>query len=108
MNYLFSRLAPAMALCLPMGAMAQAGSPDPSNSKAVAPQLRYQSAFSDYKPWQDIQPRDWRVVNDTVRDAAATGTGQAAHTATQSPAAAPAPSKPMPGHSGHQMHGGQR
>lgn len=55
-----------------------AGRADPADPAASAPALAYRSAFSDYKPWQEIQPADWRVVNDTVRDAkpgGAAGTG---------------------------------
>ena len=113
MNNLFLRLAPAVALCLPLLALAQAGRPDPADPKAPAPALRYQSAFADYKPWQDTKPGDWRAVNDNVRDAAAKGGGHAAPvpSAPPTPASAP-PSKAsapaMPTHGGHHMHGGKR
>ena len=69
MNTLFQRLAPAMVLGLPLLALAQTGRVDPAEAKASAPPLRYQSAFADYKPWQDAKPGDWRAVNDKVRDA---------------------------------------
>lgn len=108
MNDLFYRLAPAVALCLPLSTLAQTGRADPSDPKAAAPQLQYRSAFFDYKPWQDIKPSDWRAVNDNVRGAAATGGGRAGHTAAPSSPAASAPAKTMPAHSGHQMHGGHQ
>jgi hypothetical protein len=107
MNNFFFRLAPVVALCLPPLALAQAGRPDPADTKAPAPALHYQSAFSDYKPWQDIKPGDWRVVNDNVRDAAAKGAGPAMPPTSPAAASAPAPhpSAPLPG--GHHMHGGK-
>jgi hypothetical protein len=113
MNNILSRLAPAVALCLPLLAWPQAGQPDPADPKTAAPALRYQSAFADYKPWQDTKPADWRAVNDTVRDAAGKGGGHAAHAMpAKSPASAPAPapkaSAPaMSGHGGHHKHGGK-
>ena len=113
MNNLISRLAPAAALCLPLLTLAQAGRPDAADPKAPAPALRYESAFADYKPWQDTKPGDWRAVNDTVRDAAAKGGAHAGHTMpaaapASSPAAASQASAPaMPAHGGHHRHGGK-
>ena len=111
---LFSRLAPVAALCLPLLALAQPGRPDPADPTASAPALRYQSAFADYKPWQDLKPGDWRVVNDNVRDAAAKGGGQAGHSMPSAPpasASAPASKASAPAmraHEGHHMHGGKQ
>ena len=115
-----SWLAAAMALGLPLAAAAQVNPADP----AAPPQpLGYQSAFSDYKPWQDIKPADWRAVNDTVRDAAAKGGGHGGHgvvpAAPSGPAAAPQPAprpatpRPAPAAApqapaGHQGHGGHK
>lgn len=109
----FSRLAPAAALCLPLLAMAQAGRSDPADAKTPAPALRYQSAFADYKPWQDAKPGDWRALNEALRDPGAAG-GHAGHATPSAPvpaASAPAPkaSQPtMPAHGHHHQHGGQR
>ena len=110
----FHWLAPAVALCLPLATLAQSGRSDPAVASAFAPALRYQSAFSDYKPWQDLKPADWRAVNDKVRDAATQGGSHAGHNMMSAPAApaasaaAPKASSPaMPGHGGHQMHGGK-
>lgn len=130
MNDILRRLAPAAALCLPLLALGQAARPDPAAPEAAAPALRYPSAFADYKRWQEIKPADWRVVNDTVRDAAAKGGGHAGHPAPAGvPASGPAsaargsttlvapvapeapvaPAMPaMPGHGGHHGHGGRR
>ena len=112
MNNIVSRLAPAVALCLPLLALAQAARPDPADPKTPAPALRYQSAFADYKPWQDSKPGDWRAVNDTVRDAAAKGGAHAGHAMpATAPASAPAPapsaSAPAMPHGGHHHHGGK-
>jgi hypothetical protein len=110
MNNTFLRLAPSLALCLPLLALAQAGRPDPADPKASAPALRYQSAFADYKPWADTKPGDWRAVNDTVRDAAAKG-AHAGHGAGAAASAAPAPNASAPAmsaHGSHQHHGGKR
>src|SRR5262245_9596549 len=104
MNKLSSRLAPVVALCLPLLALAQAARPDASDSKAAAPPLRYQSAFADYKPWQDANPGDWRALNDALQGTGAGG-GHAGHAmppATAPKAAAvPAGKASAPSHAGH-------
>lgn len=111
MNNLYSRLAPAMVLCLPLLALAQAGRLDPADPKASAPVLRYQSAFSDYKPWQDTKPGSWRAINDRVRDAAAKGSAHGDHgMPAAAPSSAPATKAPvpaMPSRGGHHGHGGK-
>jgi hypothetical protein len=112
MNFPFLRLALGLALCSPLLASAQAGQADPADAKAPAPALSYQSAFADYKPWQDIKAANWRAVNDNVRDAAAKGGGHGGHAApspSAASAAAPKSSSPaMPGHSGHKVQGGKQ
>jgi hypothetical protein len=114
MNNILPGLAPAVALCLPLLAFAQADRPDPADPKTPAPALRYQSAFADYKPWQDPKPADWRAVNDVVRDAAAKGGGHGGHampanTPASAPAPAPKASAPaMLGHGGHHKRGGKQ
>jgi hypothetical protein len=121
-----SWVAVAALMGLPLMAAAQA---NPADSGAPAPALGYQSAFSDYKPWQEIKPADWRAVNDTVRDAAAKGGGHGGHGASPAgaPASAPAaapPAAPQPAPrpataspapaaapqapAGHQGHGGHK
>ena len=115
MNNLLNRLAPAVVLGLPLLAIAQQSS-DPTDDKAAA-QVRYQSAFADYKPWQDIKPGDWRQLNDNVRPtfgAAGGHAGQgiatpAASESASAPSPTPKASAPaMPAHEDHQMHGGKR
>lgn len=111
MNKLAHGLAPALMLCLPLGVLAQSTSSQAEDVNAAAPPLRYQSAFSDYKPWQDIKPGNWRQLNDAL---AATPAGQAgAHAGHAMPAASggapvPAPAGPSATpHGGHSMHGGK-
>ena len=107
MNNLLSRLAPALVLCLPLLALAQPVRPDPTDAKTPAPALRYQSAFADYKPWQDTKPGDWRALNDALRDAGGGG-GHAGHlmpSAASSAACAPAPKASAPVHGSHHLQG---
>ena len=114
MNNLLNRLAPAVVLGLPVLAFAQQTG-EPTDAQAAARSPRYQSAFTDYKPWQDIKPGDWRQLNENVRpspDAAgghtAHGTTNPASRAASAPSPAPGASAPaIPAHQGHQMHGGK-
>ncbi|MCK6432774.1 MAG: hypothetical protein L6Q68_07055 [Aquabacterium sp.] len=116
MHHRFHGLAAALAamtLGLPQLAAAQAR-PDPADPKAPARALAHRSAFADYQPFQDINPGDWRRLNDTVGAAALK---PAAGGATASPSPAPAaaasappakmPMQPMQGHH-HPMHGGSK
>lgn len=115
MNNLLSWLAPAVALSLPLLAIAQQ-SASPSDPKAAAPTLRYQSAFADYKPWQDVKPGNWQQLNDNVAPKPGASSGLAGHGSAQpaasaAPATAAAPAKKSPhqgGHEGHQMSGGKQ
>ncbi len=69
---------------------------------SAAPALAYQSAFSDYKRFDDAKPRDWKQVNADVAKA----TGQAPMQGhDHAPAAVPAPAiaKPDP-HAAHKHH----
>lgn len=117
MNKLLQRLAPAMvALCLPLGAGAQARGADPADARASGQALRYRSAFADYTPWQDLKPGDWRAANENVRDAAGQGRAHGDHTRAapaSPPGALPAPAparsgQRASGHDEHPMHGGER
>jgi len=93
-----SVLAGAMAFAVPLLAMAQSSAGDPGQANHAVPALRYDSAFADYKPWQETQPADWRAVNDAVRGAAQGG-GHAGHGASAQAASAPPPA--ASGHAGH-------
>ena len=102
----FLWLAPALALCLLAAARAQG---DPADGKAAVPALRYQSAFSDYKRWQEAKRADWRQLNDNVRPVPkGTGSQGHMHHGAQTPSAPQAPaSAPPSAHRGHSMHGGK-
>lgn len=109
MHFLITRLAPAVALSLPLLATAQQSAPP--SAKASAPALTYHSAFADYKPWQEIKPGPWRRLNDALTAGGAAASGHASHgaapSATPMPGAQPAPaaSAPAPRHHGHHHHG---
>jgi hypothetical protein len=75
MNNLFKRLMPAL-LSLPVLALAQQ-SLDPADVKALAQPLRYESAFAEYRPWQDVKPGNWRQLNDNLAPAPAKAGGHA-------------------------------
>lgn len=110
MNNLLLRLAPAVALSLPLLAVAQQGA-NATDTKAPAQPLRYQSAFADYKPWQDIKPGNWRQLNDNLVPAPGKAGGHAGHSSSAPAAPSPATkaSAPAaPAHQNHEMHRGQR
>jgi hypothetical protein len=105
----------ALACGLPLAAAAQARATDPTRSAQQTPALRYDSAFKDYKPWQDTKPADWRGVNDALKDAlkdgshaghgaaapAGAGSAPAAGRPAGARSAAPAPTSPAASHGGH-------
>ena len=53
---------------IPLVATAQSSDRDPLDSHTATPSAPYQSAFSDYKSYQDPELMPWRVANDTVRE----------------------------------------
>ena len=76
-------------------AVAQDGRPDPRDAQAKSPPLEYRSALEGYKPYDEVERRDWREANEEVRNAA----GHAGHKPGQGK---PKPQKPEPsGHEGH-------
>jgi hypothetical protein len=102
-----------MALCFPLIVAAQERPSRPSDEPVAPTTLPYRSAFSDYRPWQEVKPGDWRALNDTVREAAARGGAHGGHSMGQQPAGgagAPTPSKPpasdKPDQGGHGGSGG--
>ena len=98
------------ALCLPPLAFAQAVRADPADANGPAPALRYQSAFADYKPWQDTRPGDWRAVNDNVRQAGIRSShpGHPMSAVPAVAASAPVAKPPAPAHGSHPMNGGKK
>lgn len=101
MKTLLTSLALAAALGIPLVAPAQTSGTQPVTAAASGPPLRYQSAFADYKPWQDTKPGDWKAMNDAVGKSGGHSMSMPMGSAS---APAPAASKPaMSDHSGHQM-----
>lgn len=108
MNPVLSWLAPALALSLSWPAVAQPRA-DAAALERSAPPPRYRSAYADYTPWQDLRPGDWRQLNDALRPATGSASGQSGHAghggrsaAPASAASAPAPAEPA--HAHHPMH----
>jgi hypothetical protein len=111
----------ALAACVPLLSTAQA---DRTAPPKATPQLTYQSAFSDYKPYKDTPLANWRELNDAVAGTPGGASGHAGHsmggmggmkgmksmempTMPASPASAPMPMKPVPMHDGHPKTGGK-
>ena len=98
-------------MCLPLGVLVQPAGSQTEVSNAVAPTPRYKSVFSDYKPWQDIQPGNWRQLNDALAAAPAGQAGaHAGHAMTAASGGTPAPAPAGPSatpHGGHSMHEGK-
>ena len=90
-----------MVLCLPLVALAQPASVDSVQPSASTAQLKYTSAFADYKPWQDIKLGDWRALNNGVKRS-----GMAEHSMSAPAPAAAASAPAKTGHDGHPMRGG--
>jgi len=107
-------MACAIAFTMPQFVAALAAPETPAAATAGL-QLPFQSAFADYKPYEDVPVADWREVNETVKKAAEKGDGHAGHGSQEPPAdedkAPAAASGPSPaareGHTGHSMHGGR-
>ena len=115
---LISKTACIVIVAMPLAALAQASASAPAASAEAAPQLRYQSAFSGYRRYQDPPLADWRQVNDAVGAAASRGQSHGSHDAPAGEAAAtlapagraPAASEPLPMHQqgSHDMPGGPK
>ncbi|MEJ8826966.1 hypothetical protein WKW80_34050 [Variovorax humicola] len=98
-NYL-KTLASALALGLPLWVAAQVPASGRADPKTPAPELRYESAFADYRPYQDARPGDWRAIN------AAVGKPPVGHAMGLSAPRTP-PSIGL-GHGGHPMGGDKK
>lgn len=92
-----------LAVCTPLLAIGQ------SAQRAEPHILKYPSAFADYKPYRDIEPGDWRGLNDAVGAAALKPVAQpsAAPASSVAPPAKPAMAMPSAGPKvmQHGMHG---
>lgn len=64
--------------------------PDPANPASPVPAVKYESAFADYRSFQDQKPAPWKDVNTEVADSPG-ATGHAGHgsMATKAPPVAP-------------------
>lgn len=87
----------ALSLGVPLWAAAQ------TPPSAPAAELNYQSAFVDYKPYQDIKPGDWRAANDMVGRVSGGDSGHGMSMTSQPKPAAPSTTQP-----GHRMGGTQK
>lgn len=99
-----------LSLGVPLWTAAQTTLSEPAAASSPAQasdptrvELNYQSAFADYKPYQDIKPGDWRAANDAVSKAAGGHSGSGMSMAAQPSSAAPASP-----HTGHKMGGGEK
>ena len=68
MNLFILRVTPVLAFCLAPVAPAFAGAADPTQAVPSASLPAYRSAFSEYKPFKEDKPGDWRALNDAVKD----------------------------------------
>ena len=57
----------AYGLALVPGGMASAATPDPFDSKAQVPPIKYESAFGGYRPLADEKIAAWRESNELAR-----------------------------------------
>lgn len=58
----------AVGFTIPSAVAAQSADRDPLNAQTTAPPVTYDSAFTDYKPYQDPALISWRAANDVVRE----------------------------------------
>ena len=42
--------------------------PEPSNTKAEVPKVRYESSFRDYRKFEDVPVTSWRQANELAHD----------------------------------------
>lgn len=110
MNKILIRLAPAMALALPAAVVAQGGGAARSSPNTEAGGLQYRSAFADYSPWQDVNPADWRAVNDALLASEARKGEHESNSAAPQAEAVDAPQAPASSgtHGRDHSHGGAR
>ena len=76
-------MACATAFAMPHVVAAQENPPEERTASAAS-RLTYQSAFDDYKPYEDVPVANWPQVNETVRRAAAQGVGHAGRSSRDS------------------------
>ncbi len=82
----------AYVLALVPGRMANAATPDPFDSKAQVPPVKYDSAFTDYRPMADETIAAWRESNELARRLG----GWSAFAGGKTPEPQPVPGKSEP------------
>lgn len=102
MNKHLLRLMGALTLAIPALGLAQ----DAGTARTPAPELRYESAFAGYIPYEELVPADWRAVNDAVGQAARKTGGHAAEVSTPAARVKPAMSSAPSGSDDHDAHHG--
>ena len=70
-------------------AYAQATPAPTSAAPSEGTKPEFQSAFADYRVYQDITPGDWRRINDSAHEAIAKGGSSRGQMAPATPAATP-------------------
>lgn len=101
-----------LGMWMPLAALAQGSGNDPYDTRTVPAVPVYESAFSDYQPYQDPEILSWKAANDVVREFGGMAAmkeagedGSASHsghrTGSTDQARPAAPSAPDGGHAGH-------
>lgn len=101
MSYLnaWQRAVLAAAIVLPMTAFAQSRIDDPMDPGVTSSVAPYQSIFSNYQPYQEVELIPWRQSNDDVGQASGGGHNMGSMSSEMPPAentkTTPAPSHDM-------------
>lgn len=61
-------LAACLSMIMPLAAWAQTSGRDPFDTRTAPASPVYESAFTDYKPYQDPEIISWKAANDVVRE----------------------------------------
>ena len=64
----FVWLGAGLSTFIPLTAGAQTSGRDPLDTRTATPPPVYESAFTDYKPYQDPEIISWKAANDVVRE----------------------------------------
>jgi len=102
-----NRIRPVVALVAVAAACSASAQPTahgPALSVTGYAPLRYQSAFTDYKPFQEVDVGNWKSLNDQVLTSAAARLTPMTPAPQTSPALPATGSTPMP----HMNHGGKK
>lgn len=63
-----AKLAAYLSLIMPIAAWAQTSARDPFDTRTAPTSTVYESAFSDYRPYQDPEIISWKAANDVVKE----------------------------------------